>query len=494
MTDSFEVELSHAAQPLVLSVDLGSTGIRAGVFDAAGRPVKKTRVRVDHAFATSARGRSVISPDQVVSGVISVLDGVAGKLPPGSIAGVCMDTFASSLVGVDNGAAVTPCFSYADSRSADEIPAMRGYISEGRLQQRTGTRLHPSYAPSRLRWLARTQPDTFELVDSWMSIGEYVYLRILGKRGAAVSTAAWSGLLNRSTATWDTETVIASGIQPSHLADIRMPDEPFTSIPSSVSSRWPALDGAVWFPAIPDGYANHYGSGHADLGTMMLSASTTGAIRMLVEGIPSSIPSGLWCYRVDREHCLVGGSLNDVGRVGTWLEQLAPAPPGRSRREDWLAGPPLADGPIALPFLTGERSTGWRGDAQGVVAGLTESVDPPALYRAVLEGVAMTYRRIVDQIDQLTPQLGRVLASGGFTTAYPQWLEILASVLGLPVLPLELKRSTLRGGAVLALRQLAPEVEPALPELGEVHEPNPAWAEAYQAHFDRWVELYEALY
>ncbi|HHW83240.1 MAG TPA: gluconokinase [Actinomycetales bacterium] len=493
MADSFAVDLKDATAPLVLSIDLGSTGTRGGVFDAHGRPVNKTRVRVDHSFRTNAKGRSEISPDQIVSGVVSVLDGVVSRLAPNSIAGVCVDTFASSLVGVDEGAAVTPCYTYADARSASEIPALRGYIAEGRLQQRTGTRLHTSYLPARLRWLARTQPDTFELVDEWMSIGEYVYLRILGVRGVAVSTAAWSGLLNRTSAEWDTETVVAAGIQTGHLAEIRMPDEPFVTVSKKVAKRWPALASAVWFPAIPDGYANHFGSGLADPNTMMLSASTTGAIRMLVEGIPSSVPGGLWCHRVDRHHCLVGGSLNDVGRVSTWLDQLVPAPPG-GHREDWLEGPPLEGSPIALPFLTGERSTGWRGDAQGVLAGLTESTDPAALYRGILEGVAMTYRRIVDQIDLLTPQLGRVIASGGFTTAYPGWLRILASVVGLPVIPLQMKRSTLRGNAVLALEQMAPGVERALPELGAVNEPNPAWAEEYQDRFDRWTEVYEALY
>nr|NLD41213.1 gluconokinase [Actinomycetales bacterium] len=493
MAEMFAVTLADAISPLILSVDVGSTGIRGGVFDATGRPVTKTRVRVEHSFRTNAKGRSEISPDLVVSGVLNVIDGAISRLPARSIAGVCVDTFASSLVGVDGGAAVTPCYTYADSRSAGEIEGLRGHIAEGRLQQRTGTRLHTSYLPARLRWLARTQPDTFELVDTWMSIGEYVYLRILGVHGAATATAAWSGLLSRSQATWDHETVAAAGIRPDQLAPIRMPDEPFTAVAPQVAKRWPALADAVWFPAIPDGYANHFGSGHADQSTLMLSASTAGAIRMLVKNPPASVPAGLWCHRVDRTTCMVGGSLNDVGNAATWAENLVTPPPG-GRHSDWLVGPPIEDGPLALPFLAGERSTGWHAEARAIVAGLTGTSDPAVFYRTVLEGVAFTYRRIVDQLEQLSPELHRVIATGGFTTAYPTWLPILASVVGLPVLPLDMKRSTLRGNAVLALEQLAPEVERVHPVLGSPVVPNPAWADTYQESFDRWNALYDALY
>ncbi|HZK04667.1 MAG TPA: FGGY family carbohydrate kinase [Actinomycetaceae bacterium] len=493
MAASFSVDLSKAQHPLVLSIDIGSTGTRGGVFDATGRPVTKTRVRVDHAFRTNAKGKSEISPDLILSGVISVIDGVVERLPHDSIAGVCMDTFASSLVGVEGGAAITPCYTHEDTRSTGDIPALRGYVAEGRLQQRTGTRLHTSYVPARLRWLARTQSTAFDAVDQWMSIGEYIYLRLLNVRGAATSTAAWSGMLNRHDATWDAELVASLGLRPGQLAEIRMPDEPFTKIPKKVAKRWPALASAIWFPAIPDGYANHFGSGHADAQTAMVSASVMGALRLLVQGVPASIPGGLWCFRVDRKHCLVGGAISDVGRLVDWLDGVTPAP-ATGTRNQYLEGPIREVNPIVLPFLTGERATGWREDARAVVADISEKTDAAALYRGAMEGVAMSYRRVVDQVKQVAPDLARVVSGGGITSQLPAWLPILSSVIELPVIPLGMKRSTLRGNAVLALDQLAPDVERAEPELGAVIEPNAKWVGEYRKRFERFGALYDALY
>ena len=124
-SDAFEKKPSQAALPLVLALDIGSTASRGALHDATGRPLKP-RAKVAHAFTTGADGTSVIDPDQVVDEItrlITDLVGVADGLP---IAGVALDTFASSLVGVDfTGRAITPCFNYNDNRCAGEVAGLR---------------------------------------------------------------------------------------------------------------------------------------------------------------------------------------------------------------------------------------------------------------------------------------------------------------------------------------------------------------------------------
>jgi len=62
------VKLSHAIDPLVLAVDIGSTASRGDVYDAAGRPVWGGREKVPHHFTTRDDGTSQIDPDQIVGG------------------------------------------------------------------------------------------------------------------------------------------------------------------------------------------------------------------------------------------------------------------------------------------------------------------------------------------------------------------------------------------------------------------------------------------
>jgi gluconokinase len=85
-----------------------------------------------------------------------------------------------------------------------------------------------------------------------------------------------------------------------------------------------AADGRPgWRQPVPGGsdrFLKHVGAGARDESTVAASVATSGAMRVLVDGIPEEIPSSLWCYRIDRSRSLLGRAVNDVGRVVNWLE------------------------------------------------------------------------------------------------------------------------------------------------------------------------------
>src|SRR3954465_4213758 len=236
----------EALNPLVLALDVGSTASRGDVYDAAGRPVQGGRRKIPHEFRTSGDGASESAPDQVADERGTIITHLAAAPLQGRIAGVALDTFASSLVGVGtDGRAVTPCYTYADSRCGPQVTALRAELAEAQVQQRTGCRLHSSSLPARLRWLRETDPGRFAAVRRWMSLGEYAYLRLLGTTAAGTATAAWTGLLDRRTGRWDPGMLAAAGVEADQLSEVRDPDHPLTDV--DVASRWPVLAGARWF-------------------------------------------------------------------------------------------------------------------------------------------------------------------------------------------------------------------------------------------------------
>ena len=81
MTASLTTRLDEARAPFVLAIDVGSTGTRAGIFDAHARPVKGHRTKVGHAFTTIANGTSTIDPDQVTAEVRQVISAVVEGFP-----------------------------------------------------------------------------------------------------------------------------------------------------------------------------------------------------------------------------------------------------------------------------------------------------------------------------------------------------------------------------------------------------------------------------
>jgi gluconokinase len=264
-----------------------------------------------------------------------------------------------------------------------------------------------------------------------------------------------------------------------------------TEVGPEVGRRWPVLAGARWFAPIADGFASNLGTGADDETTAAVAAATSGAIRVLVPEIPEHLPPGLWCYRVDSRRSLLGGALNDVGRVVSWLQdtvQLGEEDPGLL-----LTAAPEPGTPLVLPYLSGERSTGWAASARAVISGVSTATGGAALFRGAMEGVALSYGRIADQLRTAAGDPRRIVASGRVTQDLPGWLQVLADVLGAPVEPATLKRATLRGTALHALEVLAPGTARAPVETGPTLRPVPAHRDHYRERAQQYDRLYRAV-
>jgi gluconokinase len=114
------------------------------------------------------------------------------------------------------------------------------------------------------------------------------------------------------------------------------------------------------------------------------------------------------------------------------------------------------------------------------------------LSRGAMEGVAISYARIADQLRSVAGQPQRILASGRVTQDLPAWLQILADVLEAPVIPVTIKRSTLRGTALIALDVMAPDVARTASATGEIRQPIADRAASYRARKQDYQALYGA--
>lgn len=484
------IKLVSAPAPYVLAIDIGSGSTRCGLYDAYARPIKKHTVKVEHLFTEAADGTAEVDADQMVREVADAIDRAVAGVEDGSIGAVVMDTFASTLICVDeHGDALTACFTYADSRSAGHLARLRGQLDEDEVHQRTGARLHTSYHPPRLLWLQDEFPDVFARTAKFLSLGEYVYAKLAGIEGAATSTMAWAGILNRHTCELDEELLAAVGVERSRFAPILDPDQPITDVSDQVGRRWPALQGAAWFPAVPDGYASNVGVGAAHPTTAAMSAATSGAIRVIVDGTPDVLPSGLWAYRISRSQSIIGGALNDVGRVTLWL-QATLAPLSADEIDEVLRAAPRAGTPLMLPFLTGERATGWAGGARAVLTGVSSASGPRELWRGAAEGIGVSYQRVFEQLRGVAPHLERVIASGGVTRAFPGMMQVVAQAIDFPVQVVEVKRVTMRGAAAIALSVLQPDHPLATIPRTALTEPDAAQQPYYADLRRRFDALY----
>jgi gluconokinase len=335
-----------------------------------------------------------------------------------------------------------------------------------------------------------------------MSIGEYFYFRWLGQRACSYSIASWTGLLNRQKLEWDTELLGALPISADQLSPLVDATTPLRGLAAEFAARWPALSNVVWFPTAGDGATANIGSGCVDPTRTALTIGTTSAMRVTVPPLVGAgasttlaIPQGLWSYRVDRDHELLGGALSEGGSLYAWMRDTLQLDSGGDLESALAAMAPDAHGLTVLPFLAGERAPGWVPDARASILGLSLNTQPIEILRAGLEAVAYRLALIFELLRAVAPEAQEVIASGGALMRSPTWIQIIADVLGVPVITSAEQEATSRGTALLALKGLhvigSYEHLPAA--LGAVHSPDRARHEIYIGAVNRQQKWYNLI-
>lgn len=197
---------TRAEPPLILALDIGSSALRAALFDRLGRAVQGIEAREPYQVHYTADGGAEVDADALLALLFRCIDAALSQVGPlaPAIAGVAGCSFVNNILGLNAASRpATPITTYADTRSAAMAPGLRADFDEAETHQRTGCLFHPSYLPARLRWMAEALPDWLRNSTRWVSLGEYLELRLFGQTAVSYSAAAWTGLLDRRRLCWD---------------------------------------------------------------------------------------------------------------------------------------------------------------------------------------------------------------------------------------------------------------------------------------------------
>ncbi|MEV5751111.1 xylulokinase [Actinoallomurus sp. NPDC052308] len=346
------------------------------------------------------------------------------------------------------GEVVRPALLWNDTRSAD---AARDLVEEfggpAKWADAVGSVPVASFTVTKLRWLARHEPDAAARTASVCLPHDYLTWRLTGgfvtDRGDASGTGYWSP------ATGEYRPDLLK------LAFGRVPELPRVLGPAEAAGRTPS--GALVSAGTGDNMGAALGLGLRP-GDVVVSLGTSGTVFTAAEG-SSADPAGdvagfadatgrflplvctLNAARVlDAAAALLGVDHQEVSRLA-------------------LSAPPGADGLVLVPYLEGERTPN-RPDATGSVHGLRLATSTPAhLARAAIEGMLCG---LADGLDALLAQgarADRVLLIGGAARSEAV-RRIAPTVFGRPVLVPPTGEYVAEGAAAQAAWALSGAAEP----------------------------------
>ncbi len=455
--------MTNDKKQLILALDIGTSSVRAALYDDTGSVLPRTMVKNERTLTATDDGGAEIDAAEAFDQVVAAVDDVLKKAEKvkGEITHVAASCFWHSLVGIDaNGKPTTTVFAWADTRSRDSVAVLRKKFDETEVHNRTGARFHSSYWPAKLLWLkgsntSGSESASFAKTDRWLSLSDYILFKLTGSLTTSVSMASGTGIFDIRKCVWDAELLKFLTIKPSALSEIAADDSATFTLTAKFAKRWPRLANAQWFPAIGDGAANNIGAGCVTKNKAALMIGTSGAMRVAYKGEPpKTIPSGLWCYRIDRKRVVIGGALSDGGGLYRWLKDNLRLLADDDKTEAEIAKrPPAGHGLTFLPFLAGERSTGYHENAAGAILGLRTSTDTIDIVQAALESVAYRFAEIFDQLNSVC-KINEIIASGGALRESPVWTQIIADVLDCDLSLPDTREASSRGAVLLALETI----------------------------------------
>jgi gluconokinase len=482
----------------VLALDFGTSSVRAVVYDTAGRMIPTTLCDIRYKVDTTEPGQVSSQPDELVRLISRTIDEslAAARKRRLSIIAVGTSCYWHSLMGIDSkGRPTTELITWADTRSSQQTRWLRSHADEHAYHARTGCFFHASYWPAKLRWIKETNPIAFRRTARWVSLGEYLYIRLFGDCPVSISLAAGTGLLDIMRCQWDKRSLRLAGIDEDRVGRLSDWDQACSGLRPPYARRWPELKGVPWYLAVGDGGLANIGAGAVKAGFACATIGTSSALRIITSAKRLKIPWGTFVYRIDRERFVIGGALSEGGNAIGWLT----ADLGREDKQELErladAIEPDGHGLTVLPFWAGERSPNWRADARGAIVGLSLGTEPAELVRATMEAITYQLAAVAESIQKVTRAPQAVIATGGELVHSAGWAQMLADALNLTVLTSREKEASSRGAALLALHAEGrlPDLWEMTPSTGARHRPRKRVHAIYAKARERQQRLYDLL-
>lgn len=494
----------------VLAHDLGTTGNKATLYDREGQLVSSAL----HEYGVSypATGWAEQNPEDWWQAICKSTRKLLKQalINPDEVA--CI-TFSGQMMGCvpldQHARPLRNAIIWADQRSVVQENWVSERISREEVYRITGHRLSASYSLNKILWLRDNQPDIYKSTYKFVHAKDAMIARLTGNFVTDPSDASGMNLYDLELGEWSEQIINATGLYPDQLPEIHSSIDVVGEVLPEVADEVGIPAGTPVVVGGGDGACASAGAGAIQPG---LAYNYVGSSSWIALANPTPI------YDPDYKtftfaHIVPGmmmptGTMQAAGASYQWtrnelcpLEIQAAQSLNISAYEIMNLGaeksPVGANGLVFLPYLMGERSPRWNPRARGAFIGLTIRHTRADMVRAVLEGITMNLRVILEAFVAQGAQISLMRAIGGGVRGR-FWSRILADVYGLPVHRLSILEEATSMGAALAGGigvGLYPDFSmiDQMNQVAEIIEPDTKAHDMYNRVFNVFEASYQAL-
>lgn len=444
--------------PLFLGIDLGTSALKVAAVTPEGRLAALARVplRMRHL----GEGRVEGDPEAWWRALQAGVRAVSRRVGLGRVAGigVCGQTRAQVLLDA-GGRVLRPAILWADRRAVAEAEEL-AEMAAGDVTLAAAVGSAAPSAPidataplARLLWLRRHEPHVLERAHRLLQPKDFLVRRLTGEWASDAPSNVH--LLVASDPPRPTPLLDRLGIGTYLLPPLRAPWE----VVAGVTARAAGATGLA--PVTPvvagtqDGLAAALGLGGARPGVAVDVAGSADTVGIFSRRAPS--PGPVAAVPLGGGLIFCGGPTQATGEAVRWfMERVVGASRGRRGGPTEigtltrLAARGAPGEVLFLPYLGGARAPVWEAGAVGVFFGLAPAHGLGDLARAVLEGIALSVRHLLEAAEAAAGERATEVRIGGPAAGSAAWSQLRADVLGRPVVRPAVVEGGVLGAALLA--------------------------------------------
>jgi glycerol kinase len=448
-----------AMSDYVGAIDQGTTSTRFMIFDHGGNVIGADQLEHEQIFPQP--GWVEHDATEIWQRTLDVTRGALQKagLQASDLAAVGITNQRETTVVWErsSGRPIHNAIVWQDTRTdaiCEELSADGG---QDRFRDSTGLPIATYFSGPKARWIldhvdgARARADRGELlfgnIDTWL-----IWNLTGGPDGGAhvtdVTNASRTMLMDLATLDWSDANLEAIGLPRAMLPEIRSSSQVYgdavgdlsgISVGGDLGDQQAALFGQTCF-AVGEA-KNTYGTGNF----LLLNTGT--------EPVPSK--SGLITgvgYKIGDEPAayMLEGSIAITGALVQWLRDNLKMIRSSPEVEELAKTVEDNGGVYFVPAFSGLFAPYWRGDARGVITGLTRFVNAGHIARAALEATAWQTREVVDAMNEDSGVEMTSLKVDGGMVFNELLMQFQADVLDVPVIRPTVAETTSLGAAYAA--------------------------------------------
>jgi xylulokinase len=498
---------------LLAAIDLGTTGVRAVVIDTNGHQLGSGACEIN--ILPTATGFA----EQAVDGFWQAMVGAVQRAlneacaSPGDVAAVGFSHQRCTFALADaDGAPLTHLIVWMDQRGLPYLDEIRQCIGVPAYYDVAGLPIYYISSLSKLLWLRENASDVYQSAQRVWPITNFMLAR-MGVIDPPIdhATGSFYGLMDTRTRAWSRDLIERLGLDRDKLPRLVSSG----TVVGELSDREAAsqLQLRVGTPLVIGGGDQQcaaLGSGMIEVGQSLISLGTGTAVMAAVSE-PVRDPNHIIpcvCHAAPGQWEMEGHAQAAAGIIlQRFRDEFADAEMAVARRlgrdaydllsEEASCAPPGASGLLFIPTLNGSVAPIDYPCSSGVLVGLRPSHTRSDIIRAIMEGMCLENRWILEHLRASGATIEAVHITGGASKSR-FWNQLHADILRRPTIRVGTSNAALVGAAICAgigigVFSDARAGVAALTSMAETYHPDMQLTTIYDQLYDVFQRAYAAL-